>query len=212
MSCYGFERGSVQLPTKEWKTFRDNVYASYNSKINDLLDIANKVHAEVILSTKGKRNVNYRDVVTSITEKYLPDNNNRDFSCSTYRYMVINSLISEKKLVKPKKKDFTPIKANKVFNLEDDCLSITFDNKTKTVYYSTDDNNHSIDYARNSFLGKLFFREIGRITFTTKTGGFLKSQTEYDEDENGFSTGGRVSECFGKYKTSAKYRKELYGF
>ena len=30
MSCNGFEKGSVQLPTKEWKSFRDRLYEKYN--------------------------------------------------------------------------------------------------------------------------------------------------------------------------------------
>lgn len=213
MSCNGFEKGSVQLPTKAWKQFRDSFYSDYNYKLQELYEIALKVHKAVSQDKKGKRNYPLNEKVETEIRYHLRDNYERNWDGKFhFTFLVEKSLIKNNKLVKPKKQDFKPLKPNKDFILEDDCLGIKFDNKTRTVYYSTDDGNHSIDQARESFLGKLFFRKMNRVEFTSKTGGYLKSETEYHEDENGFSTGPTVSKAYGKYVTSPKYRKELYGF
>lgn len=210
MSCNGFEKGSVQLPTKEWKSFRDRLYEKYNYHLGCLYKKALRIHKEVSELKKGKRNFPLERTINKLIEKYCPDN--LGISVNYFSQDKIKqSLFKDNKLVKPKKQDFKALKPTKDLILEDSDLSIKIDNKTRTVYYTTDDNNHSVDYARNSFLGKAFFILLDRVKFTSKTGGYLKSETEYDEDENGFSTGPRVTSVYGKYKTSKKYRNEILG-
>jgi hypothetical protein len=199
MSCYGWERGEVKLPTSDWKQTRDTIYSNYNAKLDELLQEALEIHKEVSQEKKGKRNFNIKE---SINNKLK---NQERF---TFNQLIIDSLLTNNKLVKPKKKDFSHKKASKGEILIDEDLEIIFNNKTKTIEYCTDENNHSVDRARDSFLGSLFFRRLKYIKFTTKTGGYLKSQTEYDTDKG---LGARVTSTWGKY-TKPKYFKEISCF
>lgn len=197
MSCYGFETGEVKLPAKEWKGFRDSMYSRYNEKLQETYEKALSLHSEVSKKMKGK----------SVQKKkeYLKNRLDRIYGCSLNHYaqLILNSIFPslDKKFLKPKKKNFAHKKASKGETLRDDFLSVSFCNKTKTVFYEVKYNNHSIEYARESFLGRLFFKLINRVAFTSRTGGYLAAQTEYDQDEEGFYTSPRITERWGKYNT-----------
>ena len=44
MSCYGWERGSVKLPVKEWRRVRDYIVGTYNDKLEETNSIHILVH------------------------------------------------------------------------------------------------------------------------------------------------------------------------
>jgi hypothetical protein len=212
MSNFGEENGEVKLPVKEWKKFRDTIYNNYNQKLKEVYETALEVHKQMMAKKKGKRNVNLHSLFNEVIENHRLVRATRDYEGWHFRDMVQSSLINNGKMVKPKKKDFAPKKASQGETLYDDELSVRFDNKNKTVHYSTSDNNHSVDRGRESFLGSMVFRQLDRVTFTSKTGGYFKASSEYNEDEFGNGGQSRVSSTYGKYKKNKKLARSLYGF
>lgn len=212
MSNYGFEKGEVSIPSKEWKKFRDNLYSKYNEKLDWSLEKALELHKKISALKKGKRNFDLKTELENLLKREFGDN--RYESLFHHCQLIKKSLYDEntKKFTKPTKKSFAHKKPTKDLLLEDADLYIKIDNKTKTVNYSTDDNNHSVENAENSPLGKIFFALLDRVSFTTKTGGYFRSESEYDKDDDGFHTGGRVSRLYGKYKTNKKLLKQVTGF
>ena len=210
MSCYGWERGSVKLPVKEWKAARDRIFNAYNEKLAQCFEIANEIYNSVKTEKKGKRNFDVSSRVNTLAyEKLKQRSTSRDHYRTEFHFAheIMDALVKDKKLVKPKKADFKPALASKGETLHDSDLSISFDNKTKTIEYRTDDNNHSKDAARESDLGKAFFWAMGRVNWTTKTGGYLREFDEYMSDEG---HGARVSETWGKY-AKPKALRQLHG-
>lgn len=181
MSCYGYERGTVKIPGNQWKATRDAIYSSYNYEINQALNKALFLYNEIKKEFKGKRKVDFADVVRR--KLYNANYSNWDYAGHHFKEMIVKSLIKDKKLVKPKKKDFVLKKPNKDFHLYDDDLRVSFDNKKRTIQYITDDNNRSIDRAEDSILGKTTLRLLSRVSYTSRTGGELYSMTEYDTDD-----------------------------
>lgn len=205
MSCYGFEREDMSnYLVKNGKILETIFILNIIIKLKVFILWQSTSINNLLTSKKGKRNFDVSAKLHELVSNKIGDE--YFYFCDLITY----SIFKNNKLVKPKKQDFKPRKPNKDFKLSDNDLEIFFDNKTKTVHYRSDDNNRSIERARNSFLGRAFFAEINRVEFTSKTGGYLKSQTEYDVEDNDFSTGGRVSASFGKYKTSKKYQRELF--
>ena len=119
-----------------------------------------------------------------------------------FKDLIMQSLVKHNKLVKPKQKDFKKI--NKGEPLCDDCLTVKFNEQTRTVSYYTDDNNHSFDMARESFLGKLFFESLDEVKFTAKTGGFLSYLDEYMKKKK---KPAKITKAWGNAKT--KYIKQI---
>jgi len=77
---------------------------------------------------------------------------------------------------------------------------ISFNLENKTVSYDVPENNRSVERARESKVGQLFFRTMGNITWTRGSGGTLYGNDEYNIHESrGYDGGGNyVTAKFGK--------------
>jgi len=80
--------------------------------------------------------------------------------------------------------------------------AVIFDAEDKTVTYSVPENNHACDNARESHVGRLFFRTMDRINWTRGSGGCLYGNDEYHRDAHHGTGGG------GNYVTAAWNQKD----
>lgn len=195
MSVYGWERGTIKLPTKEFTSLKKELISRMEERMKTLHFIS-LVCYEEIRKVKPKNKEDFLETIRSYNQLSFHE-----------QFQIQKSLLKDNKLKKPKKNDFLLDKKKLIF--DDNELRVSLDQKTKNVHYSSDDGKDSIDYARESFLGKTILTLLDRVKFSTQTGGYLRTQTEYDVDSG---TGARVSKTFGKYKTNKKLAKELYGF
>jgi hypothetical protein len=194
MSCYGWERGEVQLPAAEFTKFKKALIELLTQRNAKLLDVANSIYTKIKeQKVKEKREFVYTQL------------RNQSLS-STEEYTVMESLLSkDNKLTKPKKQSFKLDKENLRFHDSD--LTVILKKETKTVVYSTDDNNHAVDDARATFLGRQTLSLLEQVKFTSHTGGYFQSRTEYDDE----ASAARITKTFGKYK-NPKHMKSLYRF
>ena len=196
MSCYGWEKGEVKLPTKEWKSFKTNLISKLQYRQEELLGKANALYDQVKTQKPKDKAQFIRSQLTRDQSSYGRDN----FEYSENEVdKIIAALLKENRLRKPKASDFK-IKKTEV-SFQDQEIDVRLDNKTKMVYYRSDDNNHSIDVARGTYLGKTIIILLQRVNYSNRTGGYFESQTEYDTDEG---RGANVSERFGSYKNKIR--------
>jgi len=203
MSCYNWEKGYVKLPVKQWKKTRDSIINDYNYQLSQAYKTALSIYEMVKAEKKGKRKFDVYDCAFNLTYKAF-NQGRHDGGQWYFSDLVVRSMIKDKKLIKPKKKDFAPVK-NTIQALYDSDLRILFDNKTKTIEYCVNDNNHAVESAHSSPLGQAFFSAMERVEFTSKTGGFLRYYDEYMSSEG---KGASISKVWGKYKNK-KYLKHL---
>lgn len=192
MSCYGWEHGEVKLPAAEYSKFKKNLLVKLLSRQEFLFNKA------VFIYNRFKAS-NEKDL-----EKFCSLQLRHD-SCSHHeKEQILNSLIKNNKPVKPKKLNFKLDKKSTSF--EDSDLTVRINNETRTVEYCSDDNNHSIEDARESYLGRTVLNLLCQTNYTNQTGGYLKKQTEYDVDAG---VGASITHTFGKY-TKPQHRKSIY--
>jgi hypothetical protein len=188
MSCYEWEDGSIKIPSGSWKGLKKTVRDTWNEEQENKLRDALRIYEKLIAKGKGKRNFDYRAALNSESGSWK-------ISHSLFPY----NDRERKKPLKPKKKDFPTVGNNHTeFNFDGEA-TISFNNKTKTVHWSVSENNHAIESARSHPVGTAFFRALSRITWTSKTGGVLSGNDEYNRDENrDYGGGGNyITQTFG---------------
>jgi hypothetical protein len=85
--------------------------------------------------------------------------------------------------LKPLKTDFAPLPWKTVaFTASWDECGVTFDLKARTVRWGVSENNHAVERARESWLGRAFFRALDRVNWTRGTGGTIVGNDEYNSD------------------------------
>ena len=113
------------------------------------------------------------------------------------------------KLAKPKKstvknyKSSKLLKENGIFELSCDAV-ISFKNKSKTISWYVDRNNHAVRDAREDPISKKLFSLLDTVKWTSRTGGEVLYSNEYMEEEGPCCPSG--SNSYG-YALVAKFKK-----
>lgn len=193
MSCYEWEQGSFTLPAAEYTKLRNNMAAFLNRRSEEAYEKAVKVWEAVCVEGKGKRKFDWISAAEGYLWKgtrsaYEP---NRSWGEGDQRQWVFASMFKReghfnfinKKPTKPQKKSFPKFQQTKLGSLDFDESCLSFDNKSKSIYWSVGENNHACDSSREHAIGAEFFRLLGRVNFTNRTGGYVFGNDEYNRDE-----------------------------
>lgn len=132
-----------------------------------------------------------------------------------HRSITINQLILKQdqetkrfKLQSPKKKDFPLFSSSKTDTWRQGELFIKMNAKERRFTWSIPENNHSVDRAHDTPLGRLFFQALDKMQWTRNTGGTVRYTNEYMRDnmmerdggdgysERGYGPIGEASLCF----------------
>jgi len=198
MSVYEWEAGTIQLPKAQFAKIRKQFISDYNDIVEREMNAANAIREKVLEQNKGKRNVNWYYVTEALTER------------NGVSYRTLNKMVPDekKKPIKLTKKvmEFANNKTTR-FPLGDEGV-VSFNLEDKTVSYSVPENNHACEYARETHVGKLFFRTMARIEWTRGSGGCLYGNDEYNRDDGYGNAGGGnyVTQTFGKTDKKARYK------
>jgi hypothetical protein len=219
MSRYCWESGTIKIPGKEWKGFRDSLAKAWNDRQAKLFEVAVRAHAH-LLAEKAKAARGKFEPGQAFSAAYEPsgartaDARTLDelAGLDEVRSAVLKTVQDPKKgrvqvLQAPKKKDFAPVATTKATAFSAGYEgSIHLDHKSKSVSWSVSENNHAVEDARGSYMGRTLFRLLSKVTWTRGSGGEIVGNDEYNRDDR--EAGGGANYVTANYGVHAQKRKE----
>ena len=187
MSCYNWEAGTIQLPKAQFAKIKKQFVNDYNKLLERQMEAAERLRQHVLTINKGKRNVKWWCEVSDHADKF-------GVSWATVGKMTRGERNKKPNKLTKKAMDFANSKTTS-FSVDGEGY-ITFNPQEKTVTYSVDENNRAVEHARESNVGKLFFRTMNSINWTRGSGGSLYGNDEYNRHESYGGSGG------GNYTTA----------
>lgn len=221
MSCYEWERGSIQIPSAVWAKFKADLRAAYNAGVQHDLRLAEQLVERVKVLIKGKRGVNLEHVLSEEIESRTQSYSGFYSSVSVDKYDfkvfepedIMKKVLVDGKLYQPKKKDF-PLANGKTDTFAADYDgAITLEDARRTVHWVVNENNHAVERAHESFMGGHFFRLLDSIKWTRGSGGHIYGSNEYRDDaarEYAGGGGSTISQTFGP--EGQKAQEAAYGY
>jgi hypothetical protein len=207
MSRNDWEAGSLVIPSKEWAGFKRGLVAAYKDIVQAQFDSATKAHQFLMAKAKGRRKITRIEWGDWMDSLRLDDDQVRE---KVERVLDFGLLLSGKKSRprRPMKKDFEfPNGKTTRFPAGWEGMISLSDNKSRTVHWSTGENNHAVEDARESAMGRAFFRLLNRITWTRGSGGKFVGNDEYNQDDD-YEGGGAnyVTLSYGPEKKGRRSR------
>ena len=181
MSCYNWEAGTIQLPKSKFAAIKKQFVNDYNKLLEEQMRRAEKLRQHVLTANKGKRGVKWWCELNDNAEKF-------GVSWSTVGKMTRGGNDKKPNKLTKKAMEFANGKTMG-FDIDGEGY-ITFDPKTKTVAYNVGENNRAVERARESAVGRLFFRTMNNVTWTRGSGGELYGNDEYNQHESYGGSGG----------------------
>ena len=216
MSLREWESGEIKIPSDQWAGFKKALRQAYNEALAEDLKLAETAISAVKARYKGKRNVNWPEVLRQ--ELGAEDPSSRSVPCvlkARYVFKVLDSyqirqhvVVSKTKTGKDdssvivtklgslKKKDFPAANGTVLsFNVAYEG-SIVLDDKTKTVKWAVSEGNHACDHCRDSHIGRAFFRLLSRLQWKRNSGGYICGN---NENNDGRDVGDRANIMHNRY-------------
>ena len=201
MSCYEWERGTIQLSVKENSRVKKAMIAGIKTYQENAHKNAIKLYEKMIASAKGKRGVNWQTVYgncrtesVSRSTFFLSSHEETDLDPMDKMYPQEN-----KRPLKPKKKDFIVKVERKNLALYFEDAQISFNDKNRTIFWSVSENNHAREWCHKHYYAKTLFSLLNTVKWTRGTGGTIVGNDEYHRDDD-YEGGGAnyVTISFGK--------------
>lgn len=224
MSCYGWERGEFTLSTLEFRRFKNDFLTALNRALEADYQTALKVYEALLAAGKGKRKFDWEEAFNALMREEVPAPYSRfsfgPLKVPKYEFKLLDSWnVRHRMLTKPKLNEqghvvghdkCPPRKPTKTayagFSLSktlavqgsDSEASVSFDPAKRQLVWNVSENNHSVERARESLLGRLFFEQLGRVKWTRGTGGHITGNDEYRREGRGPGEGGNeLKETYG---------------
>ena len=213
MSCYEWERGTIKIPSADWAKTKAHVRDAMNRRQSALFEAAEKTHKDLgALLPELKEQLEAGSIGKWDFDKKISDVARKHMQAMMGAQRMVVSLFDEydenevidkiivtrdpktraeiaPRLKKPLKKDF-PNAGNNVNAFTASGCHVLFDNVARTAQWEVFDNNHAVDRARATVLGKSFFEAMKKITWVRGSGGEIYGNDEYNEYEGRNHSGG----------------------
>lgn len=176
MSCYEWESGTLALPTAEVAATRKALSAAYAAQMDQVKVLLNRLWPEVKKLPADKRANLFNDY--RFRSAHAAGDDETWFS--------LCQLFSVSKGRKPTaehwKKALAYPATNRTTTWHCDEASVELDGRHLT--WDVPDNNHAVDHAHDSWLGKALFAQLDRVTWTRGSGGYFVGNNEYNDDRD----------------------------
>ena len=207
MSRHEWERGEIKMSVKEFGAVRRDLIASYNANQTNLFAQAKNIYVQLKAAGKGKRGFDFGSAFSALMQNSrLSDADSSAIYDAIMPYVQVEKLVAGQILKSwervsrpknPQKKQFAPLKQNAEHISIGGEAGIGFNKKTRVITWHVSENNHAVDRARESAMGREFFKRMSRVEWTRGTGGEIVGNDEYNQDSR--DSGG-----------GANYTKETY--
>jgi len=202
MSCNQWEQGTLVLPVKAFNQVFDSIRQRQNALMDEAYNCLVAAHETILAENKAKvkpakPELHFRivDAVEKHRRKIRSRFGNFDLF-NTVENAVIAMSHGRKVPIKPQKQYLSKATARTVhFQQEEACL--TFDRKRHTLTWVVEENNHAVDRARESWLGRALFATLKDIQWTSSTGGKFVGNDEYNDSREEGGGANYVTARFG---------------
>jgi hypothetical protein len=200
MSRYEWEKGTLDIPSREWSAFRRAVVQGYNDHQKALYRKALRLYERITAQGKGKRGFDFRQAL---------DEAMREAGVSVGWYQIKRALFpsgdDRRRPLKPKKKDFPQKPITKATYIPVGEAAIVLDPPHRRVTWDVPENNHAVSTAREHPVAQTLFRALDRVKWTKNSGGLLVGNDEYNRDCESVGSGGNY--VTAEYGPSRKRRR-----
>jgi len=192
MSCSQWEEGMLVLPVKAFKPVLDRIRKEQNALMDEAYNCLVAAYETILAENKAKvkpaePELHFR--INHAVEKHRQKIRSH-FSRADLFNAIENATIAmshgRKVPIKPQKQYLVRATTSTLsFQQEEACL--TFDRKLHALTWVVEENNHAVDRARESWLGRTLFSALKKVPWTRSTGGKFIGNDEYNGDsrENG---------------------------
>lgn len=193
MSKYESEYGTLKLPTKAWKPFRDGLAKAYNERQEKRYEFAKEIHAHLLRIKANTKRGQFKpkevlDNLLYTTRAYGSRASELGFNEYELAGLVLSN--DHTALRAPLKKDNPPVVATKTTSYDADMGSIHLNPKTYQVAWRVPENNHAVECSWDSWMGKAFSNLLSKVAWTRATGGKFLGNDEYNRDSEDEDGGG----------------------
>jgi hypothetical protein len=232
MSRTDWEHGDVKLSGKEFTAVRRDMVAFHNANQTRFFERSKTIYTRLKTAGKGKRGYDFHMAfqlaMSGASDEALRVNDaaayNRQMSyreaADVEGYEEIQDALfpyestehftgRSRKPKAPKKSAFKMLKQNAEGIPVGHEAGISFNRKTRTIHWSTGENNHAVERAHDHPTGREFFKRLSRVNWTRGTGGEFIGNDEYNEDagRNYAGGGSYVTHRFGN--AEKQFKKSL---
>jgi hypothetical protein len=173
MSCYEEEYGEIIIPSKDWKKTREAIIGAANKEEENIFQTAIRAHGWI------KRNRKRGETVRASADRCAAI---IDLDCETAERIVRMLTSKSGNLQLPKQKDIAIRPLSKSTTIRTPHASIALRNKSRTIYYAVDENNHACEYARDEPVVRAMFSALYEVNFTRGSGGYIRKSDEYQDN------------------------------
>jgi hypothetical protein len=180
MSCYGWESGDIVIPAGQWASVKKSIRDRVNKSLDRDYESAVRYYEKTLAVGKGKRKFDHGDALVNIlmNDRSLPES----YGMEKMLNVLYPHGVNEAKPKRPLKKDF-PYYTNKDKVFEDIGCRVSFDDKYRTLTWSVPENNHAVETAHETPLGKAVFDTLKKVRWTRGSGGTIIGNDEYNKDD-----------------------------
>lgn len=203
MSRNEWERGTLRFSnTKSYQTFKKRVVERFRQQIQKDLQAANQALAAVkAQKPKGSRNFPWEARLSAA------------FNEGAFKLQALSSWDvarfmthdREEKTEPCKHVGWTPRSAPRQLTAKEagkvsmkTSGLLRFDDNGRTVTWSVSESNHACEFARETFLGRVTFEELGKVDWGRSGGGVIVGNDEYNQDSKNAGGGANyIKDVFG---------------
>lgn len=190
MSRYDWEKGTITLPRAAIVPIRRALVAANNKVADDGLALAKKVWSEATAKEKATPHVLHEKVFAAGgTRRYLNGTVYSDSNDTTRRAIAILGGLYVGSVPRPPQKKNAGHLGATATEFRRGEASVTFDPKTGKMEWDTGDNNHAVEGAHESWLGKTLFAQLDAVKWTRGTGGWFTGNDEYNRENDEYGGG-----------------------
>ena len=204
MSHYGWERGTIKLPSAEFSRLRQELAAIDLSEKKRLFDASQdfwkSLTAKQRIDSNAHEQAWFAYDKAHTTRRYRGGMWGGTEEVSSLPSDLADLILHNARRGKParilKEQIEFPTNRTTQFRVGLEAV-ITFDKSTSSVEWGVSENNHAVQEAHDHYLGRKLFELLKTVKWTRGTGGYLYGNDEYSRDEdNGAGAGAH-------YETSA---------
>jgi hypothetical protein len=192
MSCYNWEEGTLILPVRAFKPVFDSIRQKQNALMDEAYNCLVAAYETIMAENKAKVKPAEPELhgrICDAAEKHRQKIRSR-FSGDDLFGAIENAVIAMSKgrkvPIKPQKQYLAKATTSTLRFRQYEAY-LTFDRKRHSLTWVVEENNHAVESAHESWLGRALSASLKDVQWTRSTGGLFVGNDEYNEDsqENG---------------------------